>query len=634
MHETYVGRSIALVWVVSFLFIVSYAVGAVSGLGPMLYMLVAACWQAVVFILPLLLLRYAYMRYRSVSIAYMLHVTALLIILLLISNYKLHAMYNFYIGGFVINLLTTPGGIDALGLSASFYRSACLLFVFLMVFYIVAVRFLPVERLKSILPRKGLLAVMVTAIFAVEASVYAWAAFASGAEYLAVASRVAWHIPVTSRHLLERLGFSRRNDQLGVKADYAGSIDYPGLVAEELGPVKNPMNIVWLTAESLRSDMLDSRVMPNTYAFAAHNSNFISHYSGGNGTRLGMFSQFYGLYGSYWFDILHGRQSPLLLDVLINNNYRLKAFTSARFTYPEFDKTIFTHFKPEQLQEHYSPGFGWQRDKKNTTDLIHYIKQSNAKSKPFFAFMFFESAHANYYFPDKGVIENDYLDDFDYLSVNIAKNITQIKNRYINSSHYLDSRLGLVFDALKEQGLYENTIVIVTGDHGEEFMEKGRWGHNSTFVQEQIRVPMVIHMPGKPAQVVDHMTSHLDVPATLLTALGYEQPASTYSFGQNLFADDYQRDYTVVGDWHGNALITPHAKFILSLKSSLNSTTLSTLNDGPLEGSGLTANDKRLLTDFVAELPRFYQGSKEHEKSADQLSQFNRSVNKIARLIQ
>ena len=124
------------------------------------------------------------------------------------------------------------------------------------------------------------------------------------------------------------------------------------------------------------------------------------------------------------------------------------------------------------------------------------------------------------------------------------------------------------------------------------------------------------------------------MPATLLTALGYEQPASTYSFGQNLFADDYQRDYTVVGDWHGNALITPHAKFILSLKSSLNSTTLSTLNDGPLEGSGLTANDKRLLTDFVAELPRFYQGSKEHEKSADQLSQFNRSVNKIARLIQ
>ena len=48
MHETYVGRSIALVWVVSFLFIVSYAVGAVSGLGPMLYMLVAGFYTAVI----------------------------------------------------------------------------------------------------------------------------------------------------------------------------------------------------------------------------------------------------------------------------------------------------------------------------------------------------------------------------------------------------------------------------------------------------------------------------------------------------------------------------------------------------------------------------------------------------------
>ena len=66
----------------------------------------------------------------------------------------------------------------------------------------------------------------------------------------------------------------------------------------------------------------------------------------------------------------------------------MKAITSARFTYPEFDKTIFSTFEPEQLQE-FREGKGWQRDRKNTQDLVAFLESNKEKNTPFFGFMFF-----------------------------------------------------------------------------------------------------------------------------------------------------------------------------------------------------------------------------------------------------
>jgi len=354
--------------------------------------------------------------------------------------------------------------------------------------------------------------------------------------------------------------------------------------------------------------MLTEEIMPNTWRFSQYNSRFNNHYSGGNGTRLGMFSQFYGLYGSYWFDALEGRQSPLLIDTLIDNDYDITAFTSARFTYPEFDKTIFSRIPESSLREYYQ-GKGWERDRTNTAALVDHIGQMAKREQLFFTFMFFESSHANYYFPETYAIRENYLGDFDYLSVDIGKNIDLIKNRYINASHYLDSRLGLVFKALRDNDLEHNTIVIVTGDHGEEFMEKGRWGHNSTFVQEQIRVPLVVRVPGTSSRVVETMTSHLDLPATVLAALGYDADPSLYSFGENLLSEQYERNYTVASDWHGNVLITPAVKFVLSLKGAGNRASLTTLNDRAIEGDEIRLSDRELLSDFIQSLPRFYLDS-------------------------
>ncbi len=615
MSHTLIGRALALSWLLSAAIIGIYAIEAVSGALGATYLIAVTLLQATLLMIPLFVLHHVHKKFGWTWLAWLICSLSFALIAILLGNYKLHSMYNFFVDGFVINLVTTPGGIDALGLSPSFYNSAAIALCVGAVAYALAIRYLPLERATNIRLRKTFLIPVFLLLFTTEALGYAWASYTSRAEVLSVASRVVWHIPVTARSFFKNMGVEAPDPNFaGLGKKFSGQFSYPA-VQMPTHATNTPYNIVWLTCESLRNDMLSPQIMPYTYAFAGENAWYKSHYSGSNGTRMGMFSQFYGLYPSYWADVLRERQSPAIIDTLLVNHYDMKAFTSARFTYPEFDKTIFSKLAPEQLQE-FHEGKGWERDEKNTRDIVRHIENMSAKGTPFFTFMFFESAHANYYFPDSYAIEEDYLNDFDYLSVDIEENIQGIKNRYINASHYLDSRLGLVLDALKEQDLYDNTIVIITGDHGEEFMEKGRWGHNSTFVQEQIRVPLVIHIPGQKPTIYEHMTSHLDIPATLFSALGYNIDPRLYSFGQNLIADDYQRSYTVLGDWHGNALVTANTKFILSLKSSMNGMALSTIDDVEPESGDVSTADRAALAQFIRETPRFYEGSSSFKQNS------------------
>src|SRR4030095_12363055 len=101
-------------------------------------------------------------------------------------------------------------------------------------------------------------------------------------------------------------------------------------------------------------------------------------------------------------------------------------------------------------------------------------------------------------------------EEMNYATMDLERDMGLIKNRYINSCRHLDTQIERILKYLDEKGLMSSTIVLITGDHGEEFMEHGRWGHNSTFSEEQIRVPFVLWVPGRQPEEVNRMSSHLD----------------------------------------------------------------------------------------------------------------------------
>jgi arylsulfatase A-like enzyme len=101
-------------------------------------------------------------------------------------------------------------------------------------------------------------------------------------------------------------------------------------------------------------------------------------------------------------------------------------------------------------------------------------------------------------------------------------------DQYDSEIAYADSCLGEILAALERSGLAATTIVAVASDHGEEFSEHGRSFHGSTLYNESLRVPLVIHLPGASARVVDTPVSLTDLAPTLAELTGVAGPA-----GQN-----------------------------------------------------------------------------------------------------
>jgi len=89
---------------------------------------------------------------------------------------------------------------------------------------------------------------------------------------------------------------------------------------------------------------------------------------------------------------------------------------------------------------------------------------------------------------------------------------------------WTDAQVGRILARLDELGLAENTLVIVTADHGDEFFEHGSIGHRRTLYEEVVQVPMILRHPGRlPAGVkVDGLVSLIDVPATIVDLAGID----------------------------------------------------------------------------------------------------------------
>jgi membrane-anchored protein YejM (alkaline phosphatase superfamily) len=166
--------------------------------------------------------------------------------------------------------------------------------------------------------------------------------------------------------------------------------------------------------------------------------------------------------------------------------------------------------------------------------------------------------------------------------------------------------------------LLDSTIVIVTGDHGEEFLEHGRWGHNSAFSERQIRTPLVVRVPGRAPAVVDRVTSHLDVAPTLLEALGAENPPSDYALGTNLFAENTD-PHALVSDWSRLAYVDATGKATFPTRRvAFFQRDVADRRDAPLADADawLAAHAGR-FTSLLADLGRFTSRSSAQHRPAN-----------------
>jgi len=110
--------------------------------------------------------------------------------------------------------------------------------------------------------------------------------------------------------------------------------------------------------------------------------------------------------------------------------------------------------------------------------------------------------------------------------------------------HWVDARLGEFFNYLKQRGMYDNSIIIVTSDHGEATGEFGRTSHSIFIWPEIMRVPLIIHLPPKMREHLVYDDTRLstltDIAPTLYYLLGHRPIRQNPLYGRPLFAEAKQ----------------------------------------------------------------------------------------------
>ncbi|MEE3421592.1 MAG: sulfatase-like hydrolase/transferase [Succinimonas sp.] len=390
--------------------------------------------------------------------------------------------------------------------------------------------------------------------------------------YTAYNSAILGFHPLTMNRLLNKIGVVSLKENSYHASITKSSFRYPlnPLICPESAGKESEvrerrLDVIIIMIDTLRADTVSPEAMPFIWNFAREKISFQNHYSGGNCTRIGVFTFFYGIPGSYWNEALQGQTPPVLLSAYRNAGYRVQAYTSANLYNPEFYRTVFAGIP--DLRTESAGKTPYERDASAVKDFMSDItieldlnRQKSGAAQPSVSFIFLDQLHSitlenkdlrNQPFPTTWTEPN-------YTSLSRNTDPENFFNLYRNVAHETDARVGEILAFLKEKGLYDRSIIIISADHGSEFNDTGLnfWGHNSNFTGYQLKVPLMIRWPGKKPREISALTTHYDISATLLQEqLNCQNPVTDYSVGKSLFAEG-NPDWFIAGSYSENAIVS------------------------------------------------------------------------------
>ncbi|CAG0944749.1 Inner membrane protein YejM [Gammaproteobacteria bacterium] len=363
------------------------------------------------------------------------------------------------------------------------------------------------------------------------------------------------YFPIHAKRRLVRLGLvsqaqvDRQIQLQRVGAEGAGQLQYPLHPLRCAAPAGTTPNIVWIIVDALRPDAIDPALTPELAGFRAAGLDFANHWSGGNSSRAGIFSMFYGLPSTY-LDAFYGvQQPPVLMQELGRRGYQLGLFAAPGFLSPtDIGRTVFAGL----------PGLGGEtpgvsavgRNRAVTDDWLAWLGQHDRK-QPFFGFL--------YYDPPMGEMPADAgplpMDG----RFAATPEVQTAWRQYRRSARMVDGEVGRVLRDLRARQLLDDTVVIILSDHGYEFDDNGLGylGHASDYSPAQLRATLLMHWPGRAPAVYHHRSSHYDLPVTLLKdAFGCSNDPADYALGRDLFAGQ-NWPWIIAGSYNSHAIVEP-----------------------------------------------------------------------------
>lgn len=481
--------------------------------------------------------------------------------LLVVADVRMFSLFKFHLNGLVLNVLLTEGAGDTTHVGGKTILSLVAAGAGLLALEVLILRISSsAGRAARFLRRRaGVLILLCVLIVLADKVVYVEADLRGRDATIGTTRYYPFYIRITINKLAARLGWVPRTRAHGdLRGSGGRTLAYPRRPLA-FSPAAERPSVLLVIVESLRADALTSEIMPCLTAFGSDCIRFDNHFSNGNGTRFGVFSLLYGLNGNLWQAFLQARQPPAWVESLRARGYRLAAFSSARLTFPEFRKTAFVSMA-DGVVDDYPQATMIERDAAAVAGVRKFT-ESGDTNQPFFVCLFLNSPHLPYIYPPSFEHFRPVTDpDINYMRDLSPEQSVMLKNRYWNSLRYTDHLLGKLLESLRAHDSLKHTIIIMTGDHGQEFNETGFCGHNSAFNQYQLRTPLLIHVEGETPRRVSALTAHVDVMPSILRRLGCTNDFADYSHGRDLFGKT-SRSWVFARDWGAGAVVTPQTSY-------------------------------------------------------------------------
>ncbi len=318
-------------------------------------------------------------------------------------------------------------------------------------------------------------------------------------------------------------------------------------------------NVILITIDSLRADVVGPSLTPVLDDLAAESLVFSNAIAQGCYTMMSMPALFAGTAPSrlrpYYFGEEHGvllGAHPSVAEVVAQEGYHTGGFHSNPYLSRafEFDRG-FRDFDDDMV-------LGGSRQRARLHMLAYRLRRLfrsrpylpagplNRKAlawlararRPFFLWLHYMDTHGPYQSDVRFHLLTRIRDEGLWRkAIGGRKALSPVERERVFESYRraaanLDCALGEFFGALRRDGVLDQTAIVVTADHGEEFFEHGRFGHGNGPYEELIKVPLMIRVPGIPARTIDTQVSLVDVAPTVVELAG--GPTRAHFEGQSL----------------------------------------------------------------------------------------------------
>ncbi len=319
------------------------------------------------------------------------------------------------------------------------------------------------------------------------------------------------------------------------------AVEVPPSPARNVGSVRNVLLVLidTLRADKLRPYAPESRVQtPQLMRFVERATIFERAHSQENWTKPSVATLLTSLmpweHGATQYESVLRRDIDLLPEVLQEHGFVTASFICNGF-----------------VSDRFGFGQGWNsyrnyiREGRRTrsqfvaADVLEWL-DGRPQDQPFFLYVHTIDPHVPYR-PPREILSM--YGDPDYRGpVNFSRDATLLENvklgrvrlrqrdrdhlqaLYDGEISYHDRHFGSILEGLEARGLSDDTMVVITSDHGEEFWDHGSVGHGHSVYEELLHVPLFVRLPGNAPRRIDSAAGLVDIMPTILEALGLPVP--------------------------------------------------------------------------------------------------------------